>query len=153
MANRLRIDVEGYPSFVTTKTNKNIPYFRDSESAQSLIQILYFCRQKGWFYLMGFVLMPDHLHIIFMPKDKNSSQIMHSIKSYSANEINKKLRRNGNLWQRSFWEHKIPDREILFQKIQYIYENPIRKGLCETPESYPFSSANPKYETDMEIFL
>ena len=153
MTNPLRIESVGHPSFVTTKTVKNIAYFNNSRNAETIISALYFCRKQGWMYLLSFVVMPDHLHTIFMPRNRNSFQIMHSIKSYTAKTINKIMGRTGNLWQKSFWEYKIPNKEILLQKVYYIHNNPIQKGLCDTPNEYPFSSANLRYETDLEIFF
>ncbi|TES93221.1 MAG: hypothetical protein E3J87_02755 [Candidatus Cloacimonadota bacterium] len=153
MTNLLRIESEGYPSYVTTKTKKNIAYFKNSRHAETVISAIYFCHKKEWMYLLSFVVMPEHSHIIIIPRDKDSSQIMHSIKSYTANKINEFLKRKGNLWQQSFWEYTIPNRKILLQKVQYVHNNPVRKGLCNTPEEYPFSSANPRYETDLELFF
>jgi hypothetical protein len=68
-------------------------------------------------------------------------------------EINKINNRNGRIWQTSFRDFTIYTREILLEKINYIYNNPIRKGLVPTADSYSFSSANPIYETDISIVL
>jgi REP element-mobilizing transposase RayT len=153
MTSLIRIESKGHPSFITTKTNKNIAYFKNTVSVETVISSIYVCREENWMSLLSFVVMPNHLHIIFMPRDKNPSQIMHSIKSYTAIKINKQLERRGNLWQHGFWEYKIPSIEILLQKIQYIHNNPVRKNLSTSPEEYPFSTANSKYKTDLEMFV
>jgi putative transposase len=49
-----------------------------------------------------------------------------------------KRRMKGELWQRSYFEHVLRDDEDTFQVAQYILDNPVRAGLVESPENYPF---------------
>jgi len=78
---------------------------------------------------------------------------MHSIKSFSSKEINKIHNRNGQVWQPSFRDFTIYTKELLLEKIAYIHDNPIRKGLVSEASGYRFSSANPIYQTDLEIIF
>jgi putative transposase len=89
-----RLNLECYPSFITTKTMNNYPFFSNTENAEIVISTLYFGREHGWFNLVAFVIMPDHLHLIIVPKQKNISQAMHSIKSVSSKEIPKSSYKN-----------------------------------------------------------
>ena len=97
--------------------------------------------------------MPDHLHLICVPEKKNVSESMHSIKSFSAKKINARHDQNGNIRQSSFRDFVIPSIEILIEKVRYVHENPVRRGLAASPEAYPWSSANPRYSTDLDRYI
>jgi putative transposase len=153
MSNLKRLNLENYPSFITTKTINNYPFFSNTVNAEILISTLYFGKQNDWFSLVAFVIMPDHLHLIIIPREKNISQAMHSIKSFSSKAINKIKKRDGKVWQASFRDFTIYTKELLLEKLTYIHENPVRKGIVLEACSYNFSSANPIYETDISIVL
>jgi putative transposase len=153
MSELKRLNLENYPSFITTKTINNILFFNKSENAEAVVSAIYYGRKNNWFNLIAFVVMPDHLHLIITPLEKNISQTMHSIKSYSSKEINKINNKNGRIWQPSFRDFTIYTKELLLEKITYIHNNPVRKGLVLDASSYSFSSANPIFETDIELVL
>jgi len=150
MGNLQRLNLKNYPSFITTKTINNTLFLKKPENAQKVISAIYYGRKNRWFNLISFVVMPDHLHLIIIPGVKNISQSMHSIKSFSSKEINKINDRNGRIWQASFRDFTIYSEKLLLQKITYIHNNPVRKGLSLEVSDYKFSSANPVYETDVE---
>lgn len=72
-----------------------------------------------------YVVMPNHVHVIVMPKENWSlSQITHSWKSYTSNAINKVLGRQGQLWMAESFDHIIRS-PLQLQKIRkYIEDNP-----------------------------
>jgi len=98
------------------------------------------------------VVMPDHVHMIFRLVGQASSlshkqsdrpqatstlsSILHSIKSYSANEVNKLLKRKGALWQDESFDHIIRHGEEWEEKVEYIRHNPVKKGLVGKVEDY-----------------
>ncbi len=77
------------------------------------------------YYLDKYVIMPNHVHVIVIPKGKWSlSQIMHSWKSYTANQINKLTGREGELWMHESFDHIIRNPEQLERIRKYIEDNP-----------------------------
>lgn len=81
-----------YVHLVTTKTCKNKRYFEDEKCCLILLEELDFYRKKLRFKILGYVIMPDHLHcLIFWEVDRNPkltiSKIVQSFKSHSAKEI------------------------------------------------------------------
>ena len=89
------------------------------------------------------VVMPDHVHMIVTPITDYERmrifplcQIMHTIKSYSAHEINKRLSRRGPIWQDESFDHVLRSSESLDAKIAYVLANPVRRGLVNTPNEY-----------------
>ncbi|MEK6776328.1 MAG: transposase [bacterium] len=71
-------------------------------------------------------------------EDDALSKVMHSLKSFTANEINKALNRKGSVWDRQYYEHGIRNEKALMQTVRYCLENPVRKGLVEDFRNYPF---------------
>jgi len=91
------------------------------------------------------LVMPDHVHLIFKTLiDDDAKEIislpelMSGIKGSSAHAINKALGRSGPVWQSEFFDHVIRSTESLDQKIRYIRMNPVRAGLVDRPEEYPW---------------
>jgi len=81
-----------YVHFITTKTYENRCYFKDEKCCLILLEELDFYRKKLGFKILGYVIMPDHLHcLIFWEVDENPkltiSKIIQSFKSHSAKEI------------------------------------------------------------------
>ena len=88
------------------------------------------------------VVMPDHVHLIFIPlaTDTNETytfaEIVGAIKGASSHSVNKLLKRSGTVWQDESFDHVIRGAESLENKIDYVRQNPVRKGLVEKPEDY-----------------
>jgi putative transposase len=70
------------------------------------------------------------------------SSVMHSLKSYTANEANKVLGRTGRFWQRESYDHWVRDDAELQRIAEYIAENAVRAGLAGNPWEWPYCSAH-----------
>jgi len=76
--------------FVTTTTYNNFPYFKEEIFAKILIKQIEICKKIKNFKLYGFVIIPNHMHILFEPNNKfDFSNIIQSIKRNSSCNINK----------------------------------------------------------------
>ncbi len=128
----------GSTYFITFKTNKLELALPTRKIA--LDACLYFNGQR--YTLWTAVVMPDHVHLLLSPskKDINSwwslSSILHSIKSFTANKINKILNRRGTVWQDESYDRIIRNEKEFIEKWNYIRKNPLRKGLCDWPEEW-----------------
>lgn len=92
--------------------------------------------------LISWVIMPNHGHIMLSPFTGVSvSQIMHSIKSFTAHEANKLLGRKGQFWSKEYFDRYIRDHRHFANTIAYIENNPVKAWLCKAPEDWPYSSA------------
>ena len=93
------------------------------------------------------MVMPDHIHAVFqLGKRQTLSQLMQSLKRYTATQINTHLTRKGSLWQENYYDHGIRRDESLNKIVRYCYENPVRKGLVEAARDYPYWRC--KYEME-----
>jgi REP element-mobilizing transposase RayT len=92
--------------------------------------------------LLAWVVMPNHVHVLIkilegFPLD----QIIKSWKSYTALEANKRLNRNGRFWYPDYFDRFIRDQNHFGAVVRYIHNNPVKAGLVDSPELWPFSSA------------
>jgi len=151
---RLRhIYIEEYPYVTTMVTLKRQPIFADFRAADILLEAVLYGKRQQWYYLLSFVIMPDHAHILLIPEDKNISECMKSIKGFSARRINLMLKRKGQIWQNGFYDYVLDSEEKVLTRMRYIEDNPLRKGLVNRPEDYAYSSKNYRTETDFFEFF
>ena len=140
---RLRhIAIAGYPYMVTAITAGRSPVLAEPVHAQIVMDGVLHGRAMGWWKLMAFVVIPDHLHMMIVPDQKDISRCVKAVKGYSARLINAHLQRRGALWQDGFFDYVLDTEEKIISRIHYIEGNPVRRGLAVRPEEYIFSSAS-----------
>ncbi|HEY5992759.1 MAG TPA: transposase [Candidatus Udaeobacter sp.] len=92
--------------------------------------------------LTAWVIMPNHVHLLAAPCYGYSvSDIMHSLKSYTAQEANKMLQRKGRFWYEDYFDRYIRNAKHFENAISYIENNPVTAGLCGSAGDWQFSSA------------
>jgi REP element-mobilizing transposase RayT len=133
------------------------PAYQDSRGfltpSDILLKAILFGRSQQWYYLLSFVVMPDHMHLIIIPRDKNISESMKSIKGFSARKINEVFSRRGSIWQKGFYDYILDSEEKVLSRIGYIENNPVRKGIVINSEDYKYSSIRYREETDFGMFF
>ena len=83
------------------------------------------------------IVMPDHVHLLLQPMEGITlSRIMHGIKGVSAHKINQYRNTKGSIWQEESYDRIVRDGNEFDNKLNYMYNNPIKKGLIEEPEIY-----------------
>jgi putative transposase len=98
--------------------------------------------QDKKYILYACVTMDTHVHLIILPLGTSGGQyyglgqIMHSIKSYSANQIQRTTGKRGNIWFDEHYDRVIRDDNEFYEKMSYIINNPVKAGLVKDPESY-----------------
>jgi len=101
--------------------------------------------QNYWQY-KAFVVMPDHVHIIFVLGQKtNLSKAMNAFGKYTARKINGLSGKKGQVWQRGFYDHCLRNEDSYLRHLKYVWENPVRKGFVEKAEDWPFSEIEPAW--------
>jgi len=92
-------------------------------------------------------VMPDHIHLLIQPLPiqgagkggvHSLSEILHSIKSFSAHQVNKVMKRTGPVWADESFDRMIRSEADLHKTWDYIWNNPRRIGLVGPMEEYPF---------------
>jgi len=121
------------------------------------VKILEEVRQRYAFRLIGFVVMPEHVHLLLSePAKKNPSKILQVLKQKVARALLKKRRQvtsaqlslpfEGNareeahFWQRRFYDFNVWSENKLREKLQYMHANPVQRKLVQHPRDWPWSS-------------
>jgi putative transposase len=102
------------------------------ESALRIRESIGFRQMRGEWWVRLFVLMPDHCHgLISFSRDLEMKASIANWKRFTARQF-------GIEWQRDFFDHRIRDAAAMQEKAQYIRMNPVRKGLCDLPQDWPY---------------
>ncbi len=147
--------------FITSNIWKRQPIFLNKANVHLLLADFDFYRQKFGYLIYAWVIMPDHFHWLFKPSATDFtrfcndqaqrkgkyhhnpplyylSHIMESLKSHSAQVINKK--QMVHLWQSGFHDRLIRDQKAFQAAVNYIHNNPVKAELVDDVADYPWSS-------------
>ena len=101
------------------------------------------------FLLHAFVVMPSHIHLLLTaPQGLALEHVVQLIKGGFSHEVGKSIGSSGPIWQKSFVDRRVRDLDEFERYRKYIHENPVRAGLIESGERYPYSSLNPAFTPD-----
>jgi putative transposase len=112
-----------------------------NERAAALVQANWLRFDGKRYRLLAWVVMPNHVHLLAEIWHTPQSKLIKDWKGFTARNINRVLGRSGKLWQHDYWDRYIRDEEHYRKVMYYIEWNPVRAGLVQWPEQWPFSSA------------
>ena len=166
----------GELQFLTASTYRRIPVFRSERFRRCFVQRLEEVRQELHFLLVGWVVMPEHFHLLIRPEPAETTPaIMKALKEESARRILKTLRGNAEhpwcrktlaglrlpptvhdeshyrLWQRRFYPFNVFSEQKFQEKLDYMHNNPVVRGLVSSPADWPWSSWRFYYWEDASI--
>jgi putative transposase len=125
--------------FVTTKTSMGRALLQSERNATLFVDVLRSYAHEGKFKVHDFVVMPDHVHLLITLSDQLTiEQAMQLIKGGFSYRVKKEHGYSGEVWQRGFWELRVEDQDSFARHREYIAQNPVRKGLVDTPDEFPF---------------
>ena len=128
--------------FITCRLLPRRRIFSASEF-DCLAHVIHERRAQHGFLLTAWVLMPDHWHAIFYPAyPLTLSTVMESIKVGATKRINRARGECGLLWQPRYFDRALRTVEEYGEKVEYLHLNPVRAGLVERPEDWPWSSVH-----------
>jgi putative transposase len=152
--NRLSLDVYQGPGrfFLTITTQNRRPWFRQPQIVRHCaIALRKACEEKG-FTVEAYCFMPDHLHLLVLTDAENDLiRMVHRFKQQTGWWFRNRCAAGGLkasptsptersvLWQKSYYDHVLRQDEDVREVIRYILENPIRAGLVESANDYPYS--------------
>lgn len=120
-------------------------HLKDPEIAKIITDTFMFFNEERY-EMICYTVMSNHIHLIFYKLDRQLTTIMASLKKFSARQANKQLGRiNVPFWAVESYDHLILDREELARKIWYFLCNPVKAGLVDHWEDFPYNYLNPKF--------
>ncbi|MCD4824845.1 MAG: class I tRNA ligase family protein [Phycisphaerae bacterium] len=134
------IRMRGATYFVTFRIKKGL-VLEPADREDILEAMLHWHGVKCVIYAA--VVLEDHVHMILRPTgEHNLSDILHSVKRYSARRINQRKDREGVFWQDEFFDHIVRDSGWLTRFIYYICDNPVKREFVGKFDEYEWLYVN-----------
>lgn len=130
-----RIELEGY-----LDRGRGECLLRRADIAGLVEKSLLF-RHEVKYELRAWVVMPNHVHLLFLVQDVPMSQLIDAWKGFTAKQANKILGRKGKFWQDDYWDTYMRDAEHEKRTRRYIENNPAKAKLVASPKEWAFGSA------------
>ena len=128
--------------FVTTRAAGGKALFQTERMANLLIEVLRTQVRLRRFVSHEFVVMPNHAHLLLtLPGELSLEKAMQFVKGGFSFQAKRVLGFNDEVWQRGFSDVWVADEESFRRHKEYIYLNPVRAELANSPEEFPFSTA------------
>jgi putative transposase len=144
--------------FITFSCYHHFPLLRTETAIHSFIDILKIKRKEYGFKILGYVIMPSHVHLVIHPNENdNLGKMIGVIKSLSARDIlrywqeknytvllKSRIIKDGKekyaFWQKRFYDFNCRTEGSVVEKINYCHNNPVKAGLANNPEDWKWSS-------------
>jgi REP element-mobilizing transposase RayT len=137
-----RFSESGRAYHVTTVVEGRRPLFADFVLGRIVVAEMRRLHDDGEVQSLAFVVMPDHLHWLFVLGDGlDLSAVMQRLKGRSARRMGQVAGVASPVWQRAFHDHAVRQDEELRVIARYIVGNPLRRGLVTSVGDYPLWDA------------
>lgn len=140
MSRPLRIFYPGAFYHITARGNERKEIFKSTQDRVRFLSYLESAHKRYGALIHGYCLMDNHYHLLLETPGENLSQIMHHINGAYTIYYNVKRKRSGHLFQGRYRAIVVEKDEYCLELSRYIHLNPVRAGIVESVEEYPWSS-------------
>jgi REP element-mobilizing transposase RayT len=128
------------PYHVTVRRVERSLLFRDEDDYRRYVSLLATTVERFGWTLLSFCLMPNHIHLLVELREPNLGRGMHWLQKSYARWFNDRHERTGRLFEHRYDPRPVMDDLYFVTVVAYIEQNPVKAGLCATPEGWPWSS-------------
>jgi len=129
----------GHLHFITFSCHGRFALLGTEDARNALVQVLNEVRAKYGFALVGYVVMPEHIHLLMgEPKSGDPSTVIQSLKL----RVSKRMSLPGipRFWQPRFYDFNVWSAKKRREKLEYMHRNPVTRGLVRDPKDWVWSS-------------
>jgi putative transposase len=126
--------------FITASTYQKKSLFQSEAMSRLFLDALLHYRSEQRYLLHEFVLMPNHFHLLVSPR-VTLERAIQCIKGGFSYRAKRELGFGGEVWEHSFYDHRVRNLQEYQRIRQYIHQNPVRRALAVLAEQFPYSSA------------
>ncbi len=161
MRSRYRINSPDAAHFITATIVEWLPVFTTAACCEIIVRSLIFCRENKGLKIHAWVILDNHFHAILAGPEL--ARTIADLKKFTAREILAQLRvekrewllnqlqyfraahkidSKHQVWQEGVHPQSLATDDIMLQKLTYLHNNPVKRGLVVAPEHWRFSSAH-----------
>jgi putative transposase len=142
--------------FVTFSCHRRKPYLGTRRARDLFVKILAQVRARWEFRLIGYVVMPEHVHLLLgEPRKGNPFKVLQVLKQKTSRILRGRRKRasaqlslgfsdgqsdHGHFWQRRFYDFNVWSAKKVREKLDYMHLNPVKRRLVSHPKDWPWSS-------------
>ena len=130
----------GSDHFLTFSSYRRLALLKSDHACRTFEGVLEKVRRWYGFYVFGYVIMPDHVHLLVSePREDELSAAVQMLKQMVA----RRMQPGGTdrpFWQARYYDFNVITRKKWIEKLRYIHRNPVTRGLVAAPEDWPWSS-------------
>jgi putative transposase len=139
--------------FITCSCYRRQPHLGSARRRDLFLKLLEETRRKYRFVVHGYVLMPEHFHLLMTePEVGDPSVVMKVVKQRFARRVKHKVKRGSSaqgslwdttpesVWQKRFYDFNVWSDRKRIEKLRYMHRNPVKRGLVEQAEQWKWSS-------------
>ena len=146
---------------MTSTTVNWLPVFTTAACCDVIVKSLSYCRAQKGLKIYAWVILENHFHALVA--GPNLAATLAALKKFTAREVLAQLKTEGREWllnqleyfrashktssQHQVWQEGVHPQamvsdEIMLQKMEYVHNNPVKRGLVAAPEHWRYSSAH-----------
>ena len=139
MARRPRVLAPGLLYHVIARGNRRQPTFLTACDYRAYLTRLTPYRKRYGVYLYAYCLMPNHVHLLAQTAEAPLSKFMQGVQQSYTQRFNRVHGESGHLFQGRYKAIVCDRDEYLATLVRYIHLNPVRAGLVDDLDGYPYS--------------
>jgi putative transposase len=135
-----RYQQTGDVHFITLSCYRRGPLLAEPEARDTFVIVLERVRRWYGFYMTGFVVMPEHVHLLLSEPERSSLAVgLQMLKQVVSQKLNEHATKP--FWQPRYYDFNVYREQKLMEKLDYVHRNPVQRGLVRRPEDWAWSSA------------
>src|SRR6266853_1270108 len=127
--------------FITWSCYRRKPLLGNPARRDLLLTVLELMRLRYRFAVIGYVVMPEHVHLLISePLIGNPSKVLQAVKLSVSRRLAIAGEFSGRFWQSRFYDFNLWGKHKEVEKLKYMHRNPVVRGLVASPEGWRWSS-------------
>jgi len=126
--------------FITFSCYRRGSLLATPEARRTFEQTLERVRQWYDIYVTGYVVMPEHVHLLISEPERGKLSVAIQMLKQNPSRQLRKLAGSGSFWQARYYDFNVWSERKQVEKLRYIHRNPVKRRLVERPEDWEWSS-------------
>ncbi len=124
--------------FITFSCYQRRPLLACPQAMHRFEVALELSRRRYDFYVIGYVVMPEHVHLLISEPERGT--LASAVQAMKQSVARRLIGDNQHFWQARYYDFNVWTARKRVEKLRYIHRNPVKRGLVEKPEDWPWSS-------------